>query len=298
MSRKIDIQALINTKIGKLTIIDIYPYRYKDRNSFMAHVKCDCGTQKDIPLRYLTGSGRKVLSCGCSKFVNSVKGVTLLYPKLYNVYYSMLSRCYNKNHQAYEHYGKRGIGVWCKWRTDFSYFLEWALSSGYKEGLSIDRINVNDGYYPYNCRWVDMTVQGRNKRNTIKVNYNGEELALVDLAESLHMSPQLLYQRVVGQNLPVNIAIERPLYSRGGRKGYIKKNSVDPHVKKDAHPLTYKGRTQSLYYWCKELGLEYTPTYKRWHRGWSPEKLFETPIEHRRNNDRSETKGTQEVSNG
>jgi hypothetical protein len=42
----------------------------------------------------------------------------------YQVWHSMLQRCYNKNNQAYHRYGGRGILVYEKWRESFWAFLE------------------------------------------------------------------------------------------------------------------------------------------------------------------------------
>jgi hypothetical protein len=279
----IDYSKYIGTTVGKLTIIDVYEDAsiQNNKSKWKALCNCSCGNIKEIPLRYITGNGRLVKSCGCTRKINTQPMLIKECKRLYNVYYGMLNRCYNKTNHAYKDYGGRGIVVYCKWRGDFEIFRKWALSSGYADGLSIDRIDVNGSYYPDNCRWADMKTQSRNKRNTIRVTYEGEEKVLLDLAERFNISADLLYQRVVGRGMPIEEALSAPL---GWREQDPKKNSED-HMKKEAHPLTYKGKTQSLYCWCRELGLEYTPTYKRWHRGWSPEKLFETPIEHRRQND-------------
>lgn len=291
-----DYAKYIGTTVGQLTILDVYmdvsiP---NNKSKWKALCKCSCGNTKEIPLRYITGNGRLVKSCGCARKINTQPMPIKDCRRLYNIYYGMLNRCYSKTNHAYEDYGGRGIVVYRKWRGDFEIFRQWALSSGYANGLTIDRIDVNGNYYPDNCRWVDMKTQGRNKRNTVHVIYDGEEIALLDLAERLNAPYELLYQRITRRGMSIEEALSAPV---GWREQNHKKNSED-HTKKDAHPLTYKGRTQSLYHWCKELGLEYRPTYKRWHRGWSPEKLFETPIEHRRKNDRSTTKGTKEGSNG
>ncbi len=50
------------------------------------------------------------------------------------------------------------------WREDFSNFAIWAQNNGYIDGLQIDRIDVDKGYSHYNCRWVDQTIQARNRR--------------------------------------------------------------------------------------------------------------------------------------
>jgi hypothetical protein len=74
----------------------------------------------------------------------------------------MLERCSRSNASNYHRYGGRGIKVCVEWQ-DFSQFREWALNSGYKENLTIDRIDVNGDYCPKNCRWVTNIIQSNNR---------------------------------------------------------------------------------------------------------------------------------------
>ncbi len=74
--------------------------------------------------------------------------------KLYFVWVNMLQRCFNEKNPQYKNYGGRDIYVEDISWFDFVPFRDWALASGYKEGLSIDRINNDDGYYPANCQWI------------------------------------------------------------------------------------------------------------------------------------------------
>ena len=81
----------------------------------------------------------------------------------------------------YYRYGQRGIKICDEW-NDYVKFHEGALTHGYKEGLTLDRID-NDGIYsPDNCRWVDRVVQGNNKSNNRVVVYKGEKITLIQLS--------------------------------------------------------------------------------------------------------------------
>ncbi len=89
--------------------------------------------------------------------------------RLYNTWKSMLRRCYTPSQTAYALYGGRGITVCDMWRTSFTQFHEWAISTGYSDTLTIDRIDNQKGYYPENCRWI---TQGEQCRNTRRVKLN------------------------------------------------------------------------------------------------------------------------------
>lgn len=84
--------------------------------------------------------------------------------KIYKIWYGMKTRCYNKNFKKFNNWGGRGIIVCNEWKNSFLIFNEWALKNGYKEGLSIDRINNNGNYEPTNCRFITIADQQKNKR--------------------------------------------------------------------------------------------------------------------------------------
>ena len=106
--------------------------------------------------------------CGCQIDLHG-KSKT----KLYYVYRAMLNRCYHEKDINYFNYGGRGITVHSDWVKKFSSFYDWALESGYKEGLTIDRINNDGNYEPSNCRWTDRFTQATNTRKIPKNNTTG-----------------------------------------------------------------------------------------------------------------------------
>lgn len=153
----------IGEKIHNLTIIE--ELKERDKNGSKQWLcKCDCGKTKI----YTTSNLNVVKGCGCCKGTHKYSQT-----KLYKTYQRMKNRCYNKKFPHYEIYGGRGIKICDEWLNDFVAFKDWALSNGYKEGLSIDRINPNGNYEPNNCRWITMFEQASNKRNNIFYTIDG-----------------------------------------------------------------------------------------------------------------------------
>lgn len=84
---------------------------------------------------------------------------------LYSSWQGMKQRCLNKNNPKYYRYGGRGIGICNEW-LNIEGFSKWAKESGWKEGLTIDRIDNDGNYCPENCRWITTSENSRKKRTT------------------------------------------------------------------------------------------------------------------------------------
>ena len=96
------------------------------------------------------------------------------------IWKNMINRCYNKDAKDYSYYGGRGISVYNGWKKSFSMFCVWALENGYESDLTLDRKDTDGNYCPENCKWSSWAEQNRNKRQTRKIEINGETKCLKD----------------------------------------------------------------------------------------------------------------------
>ena len=136
--------------------------------------------------------------------------------KIYKVWVRMKDRCNNPKSSDYYLYGARGIAVCKEWLSGFEVFYEWASENGYKEGLTLDRIDVNGDYETSNCRWVTVKVQSNNKRNNRFITFDGETRTIKQWSEITGIAPDTISHRLkIGWN--IEQALYRP--SRKRRKG-------------------------------------------------------------------------------
>lgn len=186
---------MIGQRYGRLTVISRGERRGKYTGAFWL-CRCDCGNTVTVSGRELRKGDTR--SCGCLYRETRRKAPEqkLTGSRLYNIWQGMKRRTMTKSNPRYPDYGGRGITVCPEWRDSFETFKEWALANGYRDDLTIDRIDNDGPYSPENCRWATYQEQGNNNRHNRMIEYNGEVHSLTEWARIKGINMQTLSARI------------------------------------------------------------------------------------------------------
>lgn len=132
--------------------------------------------------------------------------------RLHNIWRGIIKRCNCPTSSSFSGYGGRGILVCSEWVTDYTAFRSWALESGYKDGLTIGRVDNNGPYSPSNCRWEGRKDQARNRRSSHLETHNGEAKTLAEWAEIYSIPYGTLIVRVNVYGWPITKALTEPIH--------------------------------------------------------------------------------------
>ena len=243
-------------RYGRLTVLyKDMSRRFTDRGAYWI-CKCDCGniiSVSGVNLR----SGQT--SCGCISVEKHTKH-GMHGTRLYTIYRNMIKRCHGKT--VNPNYGGRGISVCDEWRdpdTGFISFYNWAMSHGYDDSLTIDRIDNDGNYEPGNCRFADDITQANNRSSNVYIEYNGETHTLAEWSRILDIPYSRLSYR----------------YSNGWDTQRMFESRVNPRY----HIVTNKyGETHTLAEWSVITGLSYELLYDRiFMKNWDVDKALYTP---------------------
>lgn len=148
---------------------------------------CECGNSKLVcSSNLLNGSTQ---SCGCINKGHSTHGLS--HTRIYAIWQGMHYRCSRKD---FADYGGRGIAVCDEWKS-FEQFYE-DMQAGYTDTMTLERLNVGENYSKQNCTWATRAQQNVNKRNTLRVDYNGESVGLREKCAELNIPYHTAWQRI------------------------------------------------------------------------------------------------------
>lgn len=211
LRKKQDKYNLVGKKYNKLLVI---------KEAFVKNGKryweceCDCGNKTYRTTSKLIRG--EIKSCGCLKrnFPIKIKG-----SRLYQIWSGMKGRCNNPKNREYTDYGGRGIKICNEWNENSYNFYTWAIANGYRDDLTLDRIDVNGNYEPSNCRWATWKEQANNRRNNNLIEYNGEKHNLQEWIEILpiNISHSVLWGRIYKYNWDIEKAFTTPVDRRKNR---------------------------------------------------------------------------------
>ena len=188
------VNDLKGQKFGRLTVIE-RAKKENERHAVWLCI-CDCGNYVTVKSDNLKSGNSK--SCGClAKELTRQRSLKHgeFGSRLYNIWAHMKNRCNNPSDKRYKDYGGRGI-TFCKEWNDFESFRDWASANGYRDDLTIDRIDVNGNYEPSNCRWATIEEQANNKRNNLVYTLNGRTQTLAQWCEEYGMNYFTVYRRL------------------------------------------------------------------------------------------------------
>jgi hypothetical protein len=235
MSKKI--QVISGQVFGKLRVISEITTGSKTRTFLF---RCECGKEKEIALTNVRNRGVK--TCGCrtggaprGKFTHGMSKT-----RFYRCWAGMIERCTNKNKKEFQHYGGRGISVTGSWHKFEPFMIDMYTSyllfskHNTEKKTTIDRIDTDGNYEPNNCRWATPSQQKRNCRSNVNITYMGETHCMAAWGKKFGI-PRETIRRRLGRNLPMEQVFALSL------------------VKKF---VEYKGRTQSVSDWARELCVD------------------------------------------
>lgn len=195
----------IGNRYGRLLVVGESDRNYHGTKRWIC--KCDCGEVVSV-----TGADLRkghTTSCGCyhremfGEMASSRKTHGKSKQRLYKIWSSMKTRCYDTNSDFYKYYGGRGIRICDEWMGSdgFQHFWDWAYANGYDENAkkgqcTIDRIDVNGNYEPSNCRWTTNLQQANNKRTNHFVTIGNEKRTISEWSRISGISKGVIRQRL------------------------------------------------------------------------------------------------------
>lgn len=210
-------EDLIGKTFNRLTVLE---FAGRDKHkSRIWNCACECGGTATASTNSLKRGNTK--SCGClqkEKAAKSGKKFLTVHglskhpngkkTRLFRIWTGIKTRCLNPNDHAFPRYGGRGI-LLCKEWMDFAVFHEWAINNGYKDNLTIERVDLNGNYEAANCKWITKGDQANNRKSSRFISFENNQYTLSQLARKHSISVPLLHARL-SRGWTIEDAVKEP----------------------------------------------------------------------------------------
>lgn len=186
---------LTGREFGKLKVINRTDDYVSPKGYSAVNWLCICQCGKSTIVRGCNLKSGATTSCGCERVDNpSRRRHGGKHTRLYKIWKSMRTRCNNPNDANYVNYGARGVSICDDW-NNYENFRD-SNANGYRDDLTIDRVDYNGNYCPENCRWADAMTQANNSRHNHIIEYNGETHTIAEWSRITGISYHKLKDRI------------------------------------------------------------------------------------------------------
>lgn len=210
------ISPCVGERFGRL--VALATGRRPDSKKAYAVCLCDCGNRTVSRIDGLRSG--TTASCGCGHR-DAVTKHGLWHHRLYNCWRNMMCRCYDPKNKRWAKYGGRGITVCAAWHDIANFIAD--MEPSYKQGLELDRIDVDGSYSPKNCRWATHDEQARNKRNLIYITIGSETKTAAEWARERGLCYGTVWERIKVLGWGPVEAVSTPALDVGARCAVARK---------------------------------------------------------------------------
>ena len=209
-------RSIVGKKFDRLLVTGVHKVVLTPSGSrkYQLTTRCDCGATHLVWEMVL----RRQKTSMCTACRTRLKPICS-HP-LSSVWNGLNDRCHNPNSTMYKHYGGRGIEVCQAWRRSSdalasrAAFWRFVADMGERpDGFTIERLDVNKGYSPDNCVWLEPAKQQLNKQNTRIAD--GKKLADLERAHGLAIGSITATAKRLG--VPVEAAVDALKHHSTGR---------------------------------------------------------------------------------
>jgi hypothetical protein len=206
-------KSLVGIRYDRLIVLErVFKEKIEGKQNKI-HWLCQCDCGKIVTVTGSNLNSNHTRSCGCITEENRPlyrKTHGLIHLPEYSVWAKIKERCYSPKVKSYKYYGGKGVIVCQRWLDSFEQFYA-DMGSRPSPQHSIERDDVNGNYEPNNCRWATAQEQARNRTSSVKLDYCGKQVLLIELGEKYNIPYNTLYRRIFIAKWSVEKSLTTPI---------------------------------------------------------------------------------------